>query len=165
MRVAQTHQWKWGYPPYRRPGLTLRCVCSAGNKEADLLRAISDECIRLTGELFVSLRSSWEGFDMDTMATTAASHCIPVGSVGACDSRPLCFRYNTHGSYGVGVFIQDVRVIRHTSRKCFGVCFPPAATFGVVLQHVEERQAHAVVVVPDQEMLWFTKLGQRCGLG
>lgn len=139
--------------------LNLRWVCFADIKESDdLSRATSDEYIRLTEVAFASLWASWEGFDMDLMATTASSLRIPVGVLGAGDRLPFYSRYNTGGSSGVDVFSQDISVMPNKSRKCFGFCFPPLTMVGIVLQRMEERRAHAVVVVPDQKFQWFTKL-------
>ena len=95
---------------------------------------------------------------MDLMATTASSHRIPVGVVGAGDRLPFHSRYNTDECSGVDVFGQHVSVMPDTSRQYFGFGFPIPTTVGVVLQHMEERQAHAVVEVPDQKLQRFTKL-------
>lgn len=94
---------------------------------------------------FARLWASWEGFDMDLTATTASSPRMPVGVRGAGDKLHFYSRYDTDGNSGVDVFSQDVSVMPDKSSKCFGFSFPPTTTVGVVLQHMGERQAHAVV--------------------
>lgn len=71
--------------------------------------------------------------------------------------RKICFfysRYRTQGCAGIDVLTQNVRFMPESEEKCFGFCVPPTVInnmVGVVLQHLEECQAQAVVIVPDQK--------------
>ena len=141
--------------------LNLRWVCSADNKEADdLSRANGEEYVRLTQGAFATLWESWGGFDMDLMATTASTQRIPEGVQGAGEKLPFFSRYHTEESAGVDVLSQDVSKMPSSSRECFGFCFPPPSMVGVVLQHLAERRAHAVILVPDLKLQWFPKLAE-----
>lgn len=139
--------------------LNLRWVRSEDNKEADeLSRASGEEYVRLSQGAFDALWDNWGGFDVDLMATTASTHRVPLGRPGAGRQLPFFSRYNTEGSAGVDVLSQDVSMMPDFSKECFGFCFPPPSMVGVVLQHLEEKGAHAVVVIPDAKLHWFPKL-------
>lgn len=86
---------------------------------------------------------------MDLMARTASAQRIPEGVQGAGEKLPFFSRYHTEASAGVDMLSQDVSRMPDFSRECFGFCFPPPIMVGVVLQHLEERRAHAVILVPD----------------
>lgn len=139
--------------------LTLRWVRSEDNKEADdLSRPAAEEYVRLEPLAFGVLWSTFGGFDMDLMATTASAQRIPAGNVGEGSSLPFYSRYNTAGSSGTDVLSQNINKMPGSQRECFGFCFPPTSMVGVVLQHLEEQKAHAVVVVPDRKDSWYPLL-------
>lgn len=139
--------------------LKLRWVDSESNAEADRLsRQSSDEFIRLDESVFGEL-SKWAGtFDMDLMATPASAHYR--WDAGRCTGVPLPFysRFHTQGCAGVDVLTQDVSRMPDSQMPCFGFCFPPTSMVGVVLQHLEECRARAVVIVPDRKLSWFPRL-------
>lgn len=95
---------------------------------------------------------------MDLMATTAKSQRIPEGVQGAGEQLPFYSRYHTEASTGVDVLSRHVSKMPDSSRECFGFCFPPPSMIGIVLQHLEERKPHAVILVPDLKLQWFTRL-------
>ena len=101
----------------------------------------------------------WAGdFDMDLMATPASVHKTWV--MGRCTGTDLPFysRYRTQGCAGVDVLSQNVKRMPTSQRECFGFCFPPTNMVGVLLQHLDECGARAVVVLPDQKQSWFPRL-------
>lgn len=81
---------------------------------------------------------------MDLMATPASVHKKSVESRGTQEDLPFYPRYHTHGC----------------AVKYFGFCFPPTNMVGVMLQHLEECQAQAVLIVPDQKQSWFPRLAR-----
>ena len=139
--------------------LKLRWVSSAANADADdMSRPGSDDYVRLDERMFGEL-CEWAGdFDMDLMATPASVHKTWVG--GHCTGAHLPFysRYRTQGCAGVDVLSQNVKRMPTSQRECFGFCFPPTKMVGVLLQHLDECGARAVVVLPDQKQSWFPRL-------
>lgn len=92
-----------------------------------------------------------KGFDMDLMSTSASAHVVPDK-----DRRlPFYSRHRTKGCAGVDVLNQDVGRLPVLQKACFGLCFPPTAMVGRVLQRMAEWKARAVVVVPDKQLTWF----------
>lgn len=139
--------------------LILRWVRSEDNKEADdLSRPAAEEYVRLEPHAFGDLWRRFGDFDMDLMATTASAQRIPTGNVGEGSALAFYSRFNTAGSAGMDVLSQDVSTMPGSQQACFGFCFPPTSMVGVVLQHLEEREAHAVVLVPDRKDSWYPLL-------
>lgn len=140
--------------------LKLRWVNSKANAEADALsRPGSDDYVRLDEEVFGKLWS-WAGsFDMDLMATPASVQKKWIEGVRTQENLPFYSRYRTQGCAGVDVLTHNIRM-PGSSDKCFGFCFPPTNMVGVVLQHLEECQARAVMIVPDQKQSWFPRLAR-----
>lgn len=141
--------------------LKLRWVSSAANAEADgISRPGSDDFVRLDEQMFGEL-CKWAGeqVTMDLMATPASVHKRWIA--GQCTSEDLPFysRYHTQGCAGVDVLTHNVRFMPGSDREeCFGFCFPPSSMVGVFLQHLEECQARALLVVPDQKQYWFPRM-------
>lgn len=139
--------------------LKLRWVDSATNAEADgLSRPGSDDYVRLEAVKFGELWTWAGGFDMDLMATSASAQ--KMWEHGTCTERGLPFysRYRTDGCAGIDVLSQNVARMPNSAETCFGFCFPPTNMVGVLLQHLEECGARAVVVVPDKKQSWFPRL-------
>ena len=139
--------------------LKLRWVASADNAEADdLSRPEAGEYVRLEPSKFAELWA-WAGtFDMDLMATPASAQKAQSPHPGSGERLPFYSRFRTDGSEGIDVLSQDVSRLPNSSQPCFGFCFPPTTMVGVVLQHIAECRARAVVVVPDQRQSWFPLL-------
>lgn len=95
---------------------------------------------------------------MDLMATPASAQLIPAGFPNEHETLPFYSRFNTAGNSGVDILSQDVRLMPDRSRVCFGFCFPPVTMVGVVLQHLAERKARAVIIIPDQRQTWYPSL-------
>ena len=139
--------------------LKLRWVPSAANAEADgISRAGSDENVRLSTAAFTELWEWAGGFDMDLMATPVSVQKVPAKGHTAPIALPFYSRYRTQGCAGVDVLTQNVAYLPSSREPCFGFCFPPTSMVGVILQHLEECKARAVVVVPDQKQSWFPRL-------
>lgn len=139
--------------------LKLRWVNSKANAEADeLSRPGSDKYVRLDQSVFGDLWNWAGGFDMDLMATPTSVHSAIVAGGPTGELLPFYSRYHTQGCAGIDVFTQDVGCMTNSSAPCFGVCFPPTNMVGVLLQHLEECKAKAVVIVPDQKQSWFPRL-------
>ena len=47
------------------------------------------------------------------------------------------------------------RDCRATASECSVIAPPPPRMIGVIVQHLAEWQAHAVIVVPDTRTFWF----------
>lgn len=63
-------------------------------------------------------------------------------------------------SNGVDVFRQDVAVTPDLGTKAFGYCFPPPIMVGHIAQGMAEREAHAVLVMPDVQEHWSPRVEQ-----
>ena len=116
----------------------------------------SDYYVRLDEWMFGELCDWASYFDMDLMVTPASVHKTWV--MGRCCTGthlPFYSRYRTQGCAGVDVLSQNVKRMPTSQRECFGFCFPPANMVGVLLQHLDECGARAVVVPPDQKQSWF----------
>ena len=95
---------------------------------------------------------------MDLMATPASAQYAPATDQEPAQQLPFYSQYHTSGSAGVDVFSHNVSRMPGEPRPCFGFCFPPPQMVGVVLQHLAECKARAVVIVPDQRQVWFPLL-------
>ena len=141
--------------------LRLRWVSSEDNAVADgMSRQGSDDFVRLEEQVFGEL-CAWagDGITMDLMATPASTHNVWSNGCRMEDRLPFYSRYKTDGCAGVDVLSQNLRYMPGSEREpCFGFCFPPINMVGVVLQHLEECQARALMVVPGQKQSWFPRL-------
>ncbi|CAB1112862.1 unnamed protein product [Ectocarpus sp. CCAP 1310/34] len=141
--------------------LKLRWVSSKANAEADRIsRPGSDDFVRIDEQTFGEL-CQWAGetVTMDLMATPASVH--KTWDARGCTEADLPFysRYHTPGCAGVDVLTHDLRFMPGSAtQECFGFCFPPTSMVGVFLQHLEECQARAIVVVPDHKQYWFPRM-------
>ena len=141
--------------------LKLRWVNSKANAEADALsRPGSDDYVRLDAAVFGLLYTWAGGFDMDLMATPASVHQNWIEGRKTQENIPFYSRYRTPGCAGVDVLTQNVKFMPESSAECFGFCFPPTNMVGAMLQHLEECQARAVIVVPNQKQSWFPRLAR-----
>lgn len=143
--------------------LRLRWVSSQDNAVADgMSRQGSDDFVRLEEQVFGEL-CAWVGDDitMDLMATPTSTHKVWMNGLCTEENLPFYSRYQTEGCAGVDVLAQDLRYMPgSTDVPCFGFCFPPVSMVGVVLQHLEECRAKALLVVPDQKHSWFPRLAE-----
>lgn len=141
--------------------LKLRWVSSKANAEADhISRPGSDDFVRIDEQVFGEL-CQWAGetITMDLMATPASVHKKWEAHGCTTEDLPFYSRYHTTGCAGVDVLTHDLRFMPgSTTQECFGFCFPPTSMVGVLLQHLEECQAKAVVVVPDHKQYWFPRM-------
>ena len=139
--------------------IKLKWVCSADNKDADnLTRPGAVEHVRLEQRCFGHLWEEWGGFDMDLMTTGTSVQWIPGGGQDRNRALPFYSRYHTDSTAGVDVLGQDVNHMPGSANACFGFCFPPPQMIAVVLQHMQDCKARAVVVVPDDRQSWFPLL-------
>lgn len=97
---------------------------------------------------------------MDLMAIPASVHKKWVEGRGKQELLPLYCRYRTQSCAGTDVLLQNVKFMPVASVECFGFCFPPTNMVGVMLQHLEECQARAVIIVPDQKQPWGPRLAR-----
>lgn len=108
---------------------------------------------------FVVALGTWSGdFDMDLMATPTSAQRWVVAGESTENPLPFYSRYRTEGCAGLDLFAQDVGRVPDSGRPYFGCCYPPTNMVGVVLQHLDECQARAVVFVPDQKQFLFPQL-------
>ena len=144
--------------------LKLKLVCSAYNKDADdLTRPGVVEHVRLEQRCFGRLWEEWGGFDTDLMATGTSVQWIP-GRGRDADRALSCYsRYHTAGTASVDVLDQDVSHMPGSANACLGFCFPPPQMVAVVLQHMQDCKAGAVVVVPHDRQSWFPLLAAVTG--
>ena len=97
---------------------------------------------------------------MNLLATPTSVHQKWIEDRKTQENIPFYSRYRTPGCAGVDVLTQNVKFMPESSAECFGFCFPPTNMVGVMLQHLEECQARAVIVVPDQKQSWFPRLAR-----
>lgn len=88
------------------------------------------------------------GSTADLMATKVKAHWILTGFAGARQRFPLYSRDECPGSDGVAISARDLAVVPWPRREGFRFCFPSFQMVGVIVQHLEESCAHAVVVMP-----------------
>ena len=90
-------------------------------------------------------------FNFDLMDSTDSDQKVP----GSNDRLPFFPQYDCEGSSGTDVLTQDVSRLPGKGERMFGYCLPPPVMVGVIVQHLAEWQAHAVIVVPDTRAFWF----------
>ena len=92
---------------------------------------------------------------MDLMATPASAQWTPAS--GSQAARRLLFysKQNAEGSSGVDVLSQDVSSLPGQTGVCFGFSIPPIPMIGVISQHIAECKARAVLIIPDQKLVWL----------
>ena len=117
-----------------------------------------DKIVRLRPHLFAELWSFFGAFNIDLMASAASAHCIPVTAPGAGNKLPCFTRYACDGSAGVDFFAQDVSRVPGETVRAFGFSFLPTALANLIMQHLAERRAHAVVLLPSVAGLWEARM-------
>lgn len=95
---------------------------------------------------------------MDLMATPASVQKVPGSEGEGTAALPFYSRYRTLGCARVDVPSHDVSQMPSSSSACFGFCFSPTGMVAVVLQHLVDCKARAVIVVPDHKQTWFPLL-------
>lgn len=137
--------------------LSLKWVPTADNGIADAIsRPSRESVIRLKPLAFQQLWAALGPFNFDLMASSESAQRDP----GSNDRLPFFSQHDCEGSSGVNVLAQDVSRVPGTGVKMFGYCFPPPVMVGIIVQHLAEWQAHAVIVVPDTRAFWFPTVQQ-----
>ena len=91
---------------------------------------------------------------MDMMATDTSAQHAPMG-VLLYRRLPFYSRFHTNGTAGVDVISHNGNHTTGSLRTRFGYCFPQLSLVEVVLAHMSECQARAVIVVPNTRASWF----------
>ena len=73
---------------------------------------------------------------------------------------PFFSQYDREGPSGTDVLAQHVSRLPSKGERMFGYCFLPPVMVGVIVQHLAEWQAHAVIAVPDTRTFWFPAVQQ-----
>jgi len=135
--------------------LSLKWVPTNDNVVADAIsRPSRDSIIQLLPQAFQVLWETFGPFDIDLMACTTSAQLSPQTG----DRLPFFSHFSCPDSAGVDVLAQDVAFLPGTTEPAFGYCFPPPVMTGVVVQHLAECHAHAVIVVPDTRPFWFPRV-------
>lgn len=85
---------------------------------------------------------------MDLMVSKSSVVRFPLGHARGGRPLPYYSRFATTRCNGVDVLSQDVRYMLSTRHRCFRLCFPPIFMGSVLLQHLVERKARAVILSP-----------------
>ena len=137
--------------------LSLKWVPTADNSVADAIsRPSRESVIRLHPHAFQELWEAMGPFNFDLMASSESAQKQPGGNA----RLPFFAQYDCEGASGVDVLAQDVSRLPGSEEKMFGYCFPPPIMVGIIVQHLSEWRAHAVIVVPDTRAFWFPILQQ-----
>ena len=89
------------------------------------------------------------------MATDTSAQYAPIEGGWERQRLPSTHVFHTNNTAGVDVFSHNVSHMPGSLKKCFGYCFPQSSLMGVVLAHISECEARAVIVVPNTRASWF----------
>ena len=141
--------------------LSLQWVPTADNHAPDAItRPSRDENLQLRPARFEELQAFFGEFTVDLIASSENAHRGAADAAGHRRRLPFFSRYHCEGSAGVGVLSQNVAITPGTNDVAFAFVFPPPVMVGVVVQHLADCKAHAVVILPDVHGYWFPRV--RC---